>query len=239
MDNALLINLMMIPYNLAAEFQYPIASPGRTPIANPLDQLINVALKHRKDPFKLLKSGTLLWFKALNPKLKCLDFETTAQQAVPLIQAVPFNYIVCESTSLDGKYGIYGEYDPNYMLGSYVPIINSGVSNDTIFIAQDPPTSAFVDSCKATYGITPMNADQLAAKYHMSQADYENSERIIFSVGQYDPTTSMGPKQLPLTANRNASKILYVSNMAHREELFAPDPRDKPEVVQVGAHRLL
>ena len=118
-------------------------------------------------------------------------------------------------------------------LGTYAPVINTGVSNDTIFIADDPAMPGALSFCNSTYGVSPMTADQLAERYHMSQDYYEKSERIIFSVGQYDPTTALAPPSIPITANRNASKILYVSNMAHREELFAPDPRDKSEVIQV------
>ena len=78
-----------------------------------------------------------------------------------------------------------------------------------------------------------MTADQLAERYHLSHAQYEKSDHIIFSIGQYDPTSALSPLYLPVTADRQASRVLYVSNMAHREELFAPTKEDKPEVVQV------
>ena len=94
-DKANLINLLQIPFNSAAEFQYPYANPGRTPIANPLDRIIQTVLATKDHPIQLLKSTTLLWFQGLNPSLSCLDFDTTLYQAIPLIQTVPFNYIVC------------------------------------------------------------------------------------------------------------------------------------------------
>lgn len=44
----------------------------------------------------------------------------------------------------------------------------------------------------------------------------------------------MSAKDLPLTSDRNASKFLYVSDMAHREDLFYPAPWDGPSVVKVN-----
>ena len=36
----------------------------------------------------------------------------------------------------------------------------------------------------------------------------------------------------PLSADRNVSRVLYVTGMAHREDLFAPDPSDRETVIQ-------
>ena len=90
---------MMLPYNLATEFQYSAVNPGRNPVANPLDKLIKIALHNRDNPFKLLKEGFLMWFKALDPSLECINIATVGQDAVPLIQRLPFNRITCEFLS--------------------------------------------------------------------------------------------------------------------------------------------
>lgn len=78
-----------------------------------------------------------------------------------------------------------------------------------------------------------MTDEQLKARYHLSQEDYERSERLLISVGQYDPITVLAPPYLPRSANIHKSKLLYVSNMAHTEDLNNGSPGDKPEVTQV------
>lgn len=103
-----------------------------------------------------------------------------------------------------------------------MPLVNTGISEDSIFIPQDPPVAAIAETYQSEFNITPMTAEQLEETYHLSRKNYVNSERIIFVEGQFDPTTSVAPYSFPTTSNRNASKVLYVSNMAHREELFAP-----------------
>lgn len=54
---------------LCSEYQYSYAMEGRTPIANPLDNLVQTVQNNSNDPFQLLKSTTLLLLKALNSSL--------------------------------------------------------------------------------------------------------------------------------------------------------------------------
>lgn len=35
-----------------------------------------------------------------------------------------------------------------------------------------------------------------------------------------------------MTVDRNLSRVLYTSDMAHREDLFAPDPSDRESVIR-------
>jgi hypothetical protein len=35
-----------------------------------------------------------------------------------------------------------------------------------------------------------------------------------------------------MAVDRNVSRVLYTSDMAHREDLFAPDPSDRESVVR-------
>lgn len=79
----------------------------------------------------------------------------------------------------------------------------------------------------------PPPGEELMARYHFTPEEINNSERIIFSVGQYDPVTGIAPV-IPPSGNRNASKTLYVSNMAHREDLFAPSNSDSITVIEVS-----
>lgn len=118
-------------------------------------------------------------------------------------------------------------------LGTYQPICVGSISNETIFIGRDVPPSEGFSFCKPTYGVTPMTDEQLKTRYHLSQEDYERSERLLISVGQYDPITALAPPNLPRNANIHQSKLLYVSNMAHTEDLSNRSPGDKTEVIQV------
>lgn len=49
------------------------------------------------------------------------------------------------------------------------------------------------------------------------------------------PRTNRASTPPAMTADRNVTRILYTSNMAHREDLFAPDPSDRDTVIQVCA----
>jgi Serine carboxypeptidase S28. len=71
-------------------------------------------------------------------------------------------------------------------------------------------------------------------QYHFTPDDIVNSERIIFSRGQYDPTSSIGPAKLPAVCEQNNSCILYVAGMAHQEDLFAPASYDSADLTQVS-----
>jgi hypothetical protein len=110
------------------------------------------------------------------------------------------------------------------------------VPNGTIFHAIDAAATA-VSNCDARYNVSTPSADQLRTQYKYTEADLRESTRIIWSLGQYDPTGGVSPNQPGINApamstDRNVSRVLYTSNMAHREDLFAPDPSDRDEVVR-------
>lgn len=107
------------------------------------------------------------------------------------------------------------------------------IPNNTIFPATMVPPSIIAEYCKELWNVTTPSAAALRHRYHFTQDDIAESTRIIFSQGQYDPTTSLGPLSLPHTSDRNATKILYVSDMAHREDLFFPNPDDRKTTIQV------
>ncbi len=123
--------------------------------------------------------------------------------------------------------------------GKYFPMLAAGdMPNGTIFPFADGGSSA-TEACDATYNLSTPSAEQLRTKYHYTHADLRNSTRIIWSLGQYDPTSGVSPNQLGinapnLSADRNVSRVLYTSDMAHREDLFSPDPSDRETVIQVS-----
>ncbi|KAI6086506.1 serine carboxypeptidase S28-domain-containing protein [Hypoxylon rubiginosum] len=84
-------------FSLAAEFNYPIAQPGRSPIAYPLDRVINITLEEN-DPIQILNRTFWSWFDAPGNQLApCLNHTDPLflQKAVPPIETVPFHYITC------------------------------------------------------------------------------------------------------------------------------------------------
>ncbi|KAJ4481926.1 serine carboxypeptidase S28-domain-containing protein [Lentinula aciculospora] len=130
----------------------------------------------------------------------------------------PLGYTCLDILNGTSKNGIQGgvpliqSVPFSYITCTYLPIESTDISNDTIFF-------------------TLPSGEELEAKYHFTPEKVSSSERIIFSVGQYDPTTSLAPMLLP-SGSRNVSKTLYVSGMAHREDLFAPSDSDSLTVTQ-------
>ncbi|KAE9405741.1 hypothetical protein BT96DRAFT_915947 [Gymnopus androsaceus JB14] len=206
-----LAQFLAVTFMFGAEFNYAESQPGRTLLAHSLDLIVNATLA-QSDPIQVLNATQWLTYGPLG--FTCLDYLNSTSKnglnaAVPLIQNVPFSYITC----------------------TYAPIESSDISKDTIFLPFDSDKAGFYAFCNETWGVQPPTGEELMAEYHFTPEDINNSERIIFSVGQYDPVTGIAPV-IPPSGNRNASKTLYVSNMAHREDLFAPSDGDSPTVVQ-------
>ena len=140
---------------------------------------------------------------------------------MPLIQTTPFSYITC----------------------TYLPLNDLDIANDTIFLPSN--FTVFENGgggnpayCKQLWNVTTPSQSEILERYHLTDADLVRTGRIMFSRGQYDPTSAMGPQALPSTADRKATKILYVSDMAPREALFAPATVDRKTVVQARATEL-
>ena len=116
------------------------------------------------------------------------------------------------------------------------------IPEGTIFPALEGGTNA-IKTCDARYNISTPSGNQLRKQYHFTPADLRNSTRIIWSLGQYDPTSGVSPNAPGINApslsvDRNVSRILYTTNMAHGEDLFSPLPDDRETVVQVRRMRL-
>jgi len=96
-------------------------------------------------------------------------------------------------------------------------------------------SDSFADFCRQSWGDMPLTQETIWRQYHLSPEELRNSTRIIFSAAQYDPTTALTPSYIPPSGDVCSSKYLYVSEMAHREDLFYPDSSDKPTVTKVCA----
>ena len=80
-----------------AELNYPFASPGRTPIALPLDAMINATLA-QSAPIQRLNATLWLWWGNNFPSWDCFHLDQTGTQGVPLIQTEVFDYINCNKS---------------------------------------------------------------------------------------------------------------------------------------------
>jgi hypothetical protein len=122
--------------------------------------------------------------------------------------------------------------------GKYFPLSSSlNMPAGAIFPYKDG-SSGLLENCQITYNMTAPTQEELQKRYHYTDADLRDSTRIIWSLGQYDTTSAVSPTQIGIkpipSTDRNVSRILYTSDMAHREDLFAPDPSDRDTVIQVG-----
>jgi hypothetical protein len=114
------------------------------------------------------------------------------------------------------------------LVGSYCPLLSSAfTANNTIFPARSTNREAKTLACKQQYNATFLTVEEMETRYHFARADLENSTHIIWSKGEYDPTSATEPSELPLVPNRHASRTLYAPNVAHREDLFRSHPNDR------------
>ena len=83
-----------------------------------------------------------------------------------------------------------------------------------------------------------INSDS-SGKYKYTPEHLRNSTLTIWSLAQYDPARAISPNQPGINApamstDRDVSRILYTSNMANPENLFAPEPCGWEVVTLVG-----
>ncbi|KAI0882945.1 peptidase S28 [Annulohypoxylon maeteangense] len=200
-------------FSFAAELNYPTVQLGRSPVANPLDKIINIVLTET-DPVQILSKAFWLWFGAPGPShAPCLNYTdpTFLASAVPLIETTPFNYIIC----------------------NYIPLASSNIPEGTIFPAFPTASDSRPQACKLEYGHLPMTQEEIFQRYHFSPEDIKNSTRIIWSNAEYDPTASVSVDYLPPSTDICASRMILTSNIAHREDLFLPGRNDSPTLTQL------
>ncbi|KAJ4299976.1 hypothetical protein N0V90_005224 [Kalmusia sp. IMI 367209] len=96
-STAFLYSLLSQVFTMAAEMNYPSASPGRTPVAHPFDNIIKLAL-NSTDPLQLLAKANWMWYGPMGAQ--CLDYEHMSDflhsYGVPLINYDVFSYITCK-----------------------------------------------------------------------------------------------------------------------------------------------
>ena len=92
------MQMLSLVFANAAEFNYPKAFPGRSPVDLPLEAVISLALEEQ-DPMQLIKRANWMWYapnaELLGSELKCLDLSILPMLAVPLIASKPFDYLAC------------------------------------------------------------------------------------------------------------------------------------------------
>ncbi|KIV87629.1 hypothetical protein PV11_03161 [Exophiala sideris] len=208
--------------NYAAEFNYATLRPGRGSAALPLELVVNIT-QTQIDPIQILNETLWMWFEPLG-YYPCIDYKTNNAlwPSVALIQQGVFQLVTCK-------------YFPESSISDW--------PNGTIFGPAANPGAIYESSCDALLNVSTPTMAELQTKYKFTPEDLQNSTRIIWSLGQYDPTSGVSPNQpginAPImTTDRNVSRILYTSNMAHREDLFAPDPSDRDTVIQARAIEL-
>ena len=198
-----------------------------------LDRVINITLA-QNDPIQILNETLSMWFGS---SISCINFNgnNALNILLPLIETTPFHYLNCKCCTfarltVATKTDVVppGKYFPLYALGD--------VPNGTIFSATNT-AGTLGNTCDQTYNISTPTQAQLQKKYKYTPEDLRNSTRIIWSLAQYDPTSSVSPNQPginapAMSADRNVSRILYTSNMGHREDLWAPDPTDRDSVIR-------
>lgn len=148
--------------------------------------------------------------------------------AVPLINYKVFNYITCKSCRCSSR-AEHVRWDDMKLtlLGTYMPLRSSSyIAANTIFPTRIPSANASIQACEAKYGVPTLTKAEVYARYHLSPAELRNSTHIIFSLGEFDPTSATEPAYLPLTANIHQSRVLYAPGVAHREDLFASEVGD-------------
>ncbi|KAI2606756.1 hypothetical protein GGR54DRAFT_643987 [Hypoxylon sp. NC1633] len=91
--------------------------------------------------------------------------------------------------------------------------------------------------CQTDYGLQPMTQEEILWRYHFAPADIKNSTRIIWSNGEFDPTSVVSVDFLPTPIDRCASRMILTSDMAHREDLFLPDPTDSQSLRSSGTRK--
>ena len=112
------------------------------------------------------------------------------------------------------------------------------VDQNTIFLPTADPGAenrAIASFCSAP------PSEKLYTDYHFTSQDLQNSTGIIFSVGRYDPTTSLSGEYsfaMPLRGDVYASQRIVTQGMAHREDLFSQDGFTKETVRQTNALEL-
>jgi len=91
-------------FSFAVEFNYPVAHPGRSPVAVPLEKVVNIALTE-PDPIQILNRTNWMWYPdsaaVVGLPFPCIDINTSGSLVgVPLIATAPFAKVTCMRAEL-------------------------------------------------------------------------------------------------------------------------------------------
>jgi hypothetical protein len=205
---------LTVPFYTALEFNYAIPRPGRGPgRALPFDTIIRWALNESITPLELInRAARLMFLKSVDEPTEsqpCNDLNAT--HIVPSIQGQPFNYLGCTFGGLQSL----------------------DIPNETIFPAEIT-SDVRAAACRKAYNTSLMMSEEFNARYKTSPRDLLESKKILFSYGAFDPTTAAGVPEIPITAERCASRRLVTTGMAHREDMFRPQEGELQAVVDVS-----
>ncbi|TBU40389.1 serine carboxypeptidase S28-domain-containing protein [Dichomitus squalens] len=135
----------------------------------------------------------------------CLD-HTIALPSSINIAAVPFSWVRCNWVPLNNA------LDPRGIWQIGAPLPPS---------ASDPSAG-----CKALWNVTTPPGAAIKAKYRIADADLRASTRIIFSVGELDPTTSVAQNGLgdAVGTDSDSAARVFVAGGGHGQDLEQYDP---------------
>jgi hypothetical protein len=80
-----------------------------------------------------------------------------------------------------------------------------------------------------------MTQKEIQDRYGLTRKNLTKARDIISTVRQYDYITPLTPDDFPVTGDRHAPRKIFVSDMAHGGETFAPQPNIPQAVLDVGA----
>ncbi|CAI6334096.1 unnamed protein product [Periconia digitata] len=206
--------LLSTIFGFVAEFNYHKARPVSS-LIYPLDQAIRIA-ETEPDHLQVLNRTAWLYIDTLN--IPCWDADVKImEQLISYIEQPYFQYITC----------------------TFFPNVAAGYVAEGLLFPPNSNSDAGVPlACQQQFNVTPMTKDEIESRYHLSKEDIQNSKRIIWSRGEYDPASSVEPAELPLDEDRMASRTLFAPRVAHMEDVFRSDGEDPVELTWLREREL-
>ena len=121
-----------------------------------------------------------------------------------------------------------------YLSCRYFPSNGYTIANGTIQ-PTDVPNGGFGKGpfCEETCNITVSSEQHLKRLYPFAPKEILASAQILFSVGEYDPTTGYGPLKLPARESEdcNTTSMITVTEGSHTKDSLSPAITTKPGVL--------
>jgi hypothetical protein len=196
-------------YSLASQFNYERPNPAIFNVSRPLFVLLNqtVAANSTGEVLRIP-----LQMQTLRTPDQCLLWNNTINTgAAAGIQDIPWDHVQCFS----------------------LPADVSGIPEGAIF----PPRKSNegqIAQCKSlnqSTAFAELTNEEIVKRYKFTQEDLVAAKRILFTQAGFDPTTSVGPPDLPLNADIDATRTLIMPGNGHGEETF-PSILENTEPVQ-------